>query len=217
MPRRARARGSRPFHLPLSDLAHATCVRTHPRIDAALFPAYVTPIFQVIASSLMFSFIRGYSHNYEVLFILSVALVMTLVLYGLFPATGPESHLGRETVFADIILRLRGGTITNLPYTGLVSCRSYHAIIAMTFTYGHRDIRQTLIPVAIVNSLMLLGLTSYGGHYFVDEIGGAVIGLLCIAVARFVYPAHSPNPAQRLPIRGSRSRVEGARGHSLRR
>src|SRR5260370_34917421 len=76
---------------------------------------------------------------------------------------------------------------------GVIAFPSFHAALAMLFTYAHRRL-PTFLPMAVFNGLMLLAIPSEGGHYLVDIIGGGAGGGGGILPATGLPP---PGPARR--------------------
>jgi hypothetical protein len=167
--------------------AYAAFVASHPIYHALTFAAYMSPIWQALACTVIFSYTRPGIRNYETLFILTFALIMTLAVYAIAPALGPLSLFGEETQSSQILRQIRAGHLTGLAYTGIVSFPSYHTVMAVVFTYANRGIRGSFHAFVILNILMLLGIPYYGDHYLVDMIGGILTASLAITVGHRLY------------------------------
>ena len=73
-------------------LAWYTTIKAHPLLEQILFAAYSSPVFQAMSSAVIFAYFRNDERNYEQLFILAFALLITLVLWGLLPGNRPRTH-----------------------------------------------------------------------------------------------------------------------------
>jgi membrane-associated phospholipid phosphatase len=67
---------------------------------------------------------------------------------------------------------------------GLVTFPSYHTALGIIITYALREIRWIFVPVAILNSVMLVSTVPEGGHHLIDVLAGLAIGLISIAIVR---------------------------------
>lgn len=159
----------------------------HPMMKAVISLAYATPIAQGVASVIILGCWRNGQRNYETLVTLVLALIAVLCLYAIFPAIGPQAHMGVPTSFAVTIADIREGRVTALPYQGIVSFPSYHTVMAIVFTYAHRGLRYSFPPVLALNLVMLPGITNIGGHYLIDMFAGAAIAVLSILAAGAIY------------------------------
>jgi membrane-associated phospholipid phosphatase len=123
-----------------------------------------------------------------------IGLLLTTALFFLFPTLGPcVSVPACHDAYIDDLVGLRHGTLPSLDIMllkGVIAFPSFHAVLALLFTYAHRG-SQLVLPVAAFNALMLLSIPSEGGHYLVDVLGGVAVGGLAILMTR-VLPAHVP-------------------------
>ena len=88
---------------------------------------------------------------------------------------------GREMwPFLDAFNALRDGSLTKINISsvqGVVSFPSFHTMLGIITTYALRDTRALFIPAAILNGTMILATLPVGGHYLVDTVAGAAIGI----------------------------------------
>jgi len=158
----------------------------HPALRHLIFAAYMSPIGQALLSSAIFSYAMPGKRNFEIFFTLIAALLAIIAIYALLPELGPDSLIGRHYQFEANILAVRAGSLGPFPYTGIVSFPSYHTVMAIAFTYGHRGLR-SFWPVAGLNALMLLGTPIFGDHYVADMCAGAAIAACAILASRAIY------------------------------
>lgn len=123
----------------------------------------------------------------------AVALVITTVVFPLFPAEGPFVYyavseygpLKAPWQFGPVLHALKDGE-RYLDYTlttGLVSLPSYHAAAACIFVWATWPtfLRWLLIPL---NVLLLLGTFVIGSHYLIDIIAGMAVAAIAITVVQ---------------------------------
>jgi hypothetical protein len=179
----------------------------HPWLHTLTFAAYMSPIEQALCSAAIFSFAGLSSRNAEMLFSLVLALIVVIAIYTLLPELGPASLIGAHNQMEASIIALRAGSLGPFPYVGVVSFPSFHTIMAIVFTFSHRGLR-SFWPVAMLNTLMLLGTPTYGDHYLADMFAGAAVAACTLLVSHLIYgrreaaahigrtaPAWEPAPA----------------------
>lgn len=124
-------------------------------------------------------------HEFLVIFVITV--LVTLVFGALFPALGTYAYYnpGSEIIgnfppdagryFVKHLYTLNTGALKTIDFTympGLVSMPSYHTIMALMIIYATRG--TVMQPILLIPALLMLaGTPVYGGHYFVDMLGGA--------------------------------------------
>ena len=190
------------------DWAHwARFINGHPWLHALTFTAYMSPIEQALGSVAIFSFLGRGRRNAEMLFALVLALIAVIAIYTFLPELGPASLVGAHNQMEASIIALRAGSLGPFPYVGVVSFPSFHTIMAIVFTFSHRGLR-SFWPVAMLNTLMLLGTPTYGDHYLADMCAGAALAAVALMVTCAIYghskvaartgriaPAWEPAPA----------------------
>jgi hypothetical protein len=169
-------------------------IESHPLLKIAFAVAYGSLLAQVLFSVWWFSFLRWDQRNAELLTNAMLALLLTTAVFFLFPALGPcVGAPACHDAYVEDLVGLRHGNLPSLDMMllkGVIAFPSFHAVLAMLFTYAHRR-TPTFLPMAGFNGLMLLAIPSEGGHYLVDIIGGVVVGGVAI-LATSVLPPRVP-------------------------
>jgi PAP2 superfamily len=169
-------------------------VNAHPLLRLPLTLAYNSLTAQIVFSVLWLWFLGWQHRNAELLTNVTVGLLLTTAVFCLYPTLGP--CVGAPD-FSDAYLQdlvgLRNGSLPSIDVMvlkGVIAFPSFHAVLAILFTYAHR--RSASFPVvAAINLVMLISIPSEGGHYLVDVVGGLVIGGLAIVATR-VLPSREP-------------------------
>jgi hypothetical protein len=169
-------------------------VESHPLLKLVFAVAYGSLLAQVVLSVCWFSFLRWDQRNAELLTNAMLALLLTTAVFFLFPALGPcVGAPACHDAYVEDLVGLRHGNLPSLDMMllkGVIAFPSFHAVLAMLFTYAHRR-SPIFLPMAGFNGLMLLAIPSEGGHYLVDIIGGVVVGGVAI-LATSVLPPRVP-------------------------
>jgi hypothetical protein len=151
---------------------------------------YPSFIVQPLVLCFAAAFLLPRRRNAEIFMALVVASIITLVVNARFPAVGPGEALGIASEQGPVIEMLRASpTAQTLPYAGLVSMPSFHAIMALLMVYGMRGMRFLFPATVVLNSLMLAAVPLGGNHYFVDVLGGVATCGVAILVARALVPS----------------------------
>ena len=148
---------------------------------------YPTHFFQIALCVVVFSYLRPGSRNYEMLFLLTLSVIITITVFALYPTFGPAKAAGLSAPHERIIDLLRLGGGRDLPYTGIISFPSFHTVMALTFVYCNRGIKQSFGPILSWNAVMLFTLPYGGDHNIADLLGGAVVATISIGVSRLIY------------------------------
>jgi PAP2 superfamily len=169
-------------------------VNEHPLLRLPLTLAYKSLTPQIAFSVLWLSWLGWEHRNAELLANVTIGLLLTTAVFCLYPTLGPCAG---EPDFADAyiqdLLGLRSGSLPSIDVMllkGVIAFPSFHAVLAVLFTYAHRR-SASFVGVAAVNLVMLISIPSEGGHYLVDVVGGLAIGGLAIVAAR-VLPSRQP-------------------------
>jgi len=169
-------------------------VAAHPVLKLVLAVPYHSLVAQVVLSILWLSWRCRDDRNAELLINTTLGLLLTTTLFFLFPTLGPCVGVPAcQDAYVEDLVGLRHGSLPSLDMMllkGVIAFPSFHAVLAILFTYAHRGTR-IFLPVAAFNALMLLSIPSEGGHYLVDVLGGIAVGLLAILMTR-VLPARTP-------------------------
>lgn len=168
---------------------------------------FVTPL--VIAATFAWSRQRSRAH----LLIASywLAVVVTLLLFALFPAKGPlamswhgaipympESALDQATII-EALKQHRLHEVRLDALHGLVGAPSFHTTAAMLFIIAAWPIERLRWPVLLVNLLMLASIPVEGTHYLADMIAGIAValfaqGTMSVLLRRPRAPQRPPSP-----------------------
>ncbi len=173
-------------------------IRTHGILDVVLFLAYFSLIPQIIGSIIFFAHAERANRNRELFCMAVVALCLTEVVAGTFPAVGAFYHfkieMARATHLADLFHLLAGTqkNFSSLTMEGIVTFPSYHAAMAVIFMYVHRGQRFLFPAIVVLNFLLLLSTPTFGGHYLVDIVAGVLVATLSIFIFRQIKGWDSP-------------------------
>lgn len=144
---------------------------------------------------------------------LIISLLVTIAIFAMFPALGfygyanidPDTfhHLRLFWNFAGHLEALRSGALRAIPLNdirGIVSFPSYHTAAAVLAVWAVWPARTIRWPMLVLNALMAASAPIEGAHYFVDIIGGALVGtgsvMAAAAVGRLI-KRHSAAGAMR--------------------
>lgn len=121
----------------------------------------------------------------------SFATIVGAVLFRFIPAIGPWSIYGFAPSAAqlrcqDLLLTLRTNSIhvLDLNESGIVCFPSFHTLLAVISCVALWSIKPLRIPAAFLATCVVLSTLTSGWHYLVDVIGGLLLAILSIAVAR---------------------------------
>lgn len=162
--------------------------------NAVLGIAYSSLLAQIAVSVLYFSHIRQGERNAELWWNAVVSLALTGLVSALFPALGAFHHFHVDlpkAIHLPHLLALRDGSMTVFPLQemqGIIAFPSYHTVMAILFTYAYRGKGAWFWLAALLNLLMLLSTPTFGGHYLVDMLSGALIAGLAIHLVRRARP-----------------------------
>lgn len=149
--------------------------------------AYLSFLWQPAFCVIVLAYWRPGRRNAEMLTAMLIGLLLTLFVAGLLPATGPATAGGEPPWFATfraVHAQERGP----FPYHGIVAFPSFHAVMAILFTYAHRGLRWTFAPMLALNLLLLSATPVWGNHYLTDLLGGAAVAVVAILLTRRLLP-----------------------------
>lgn len=159
-----------------------------PLLYWTLLVAYTSGIVQIVVAVVYFAWTRQTSCNQQLWWTALVAMVLTAIASGLYPALGTFHHFQENLEYAvhlPHLLALRDGSITHFnDLQGIVTMPSYHTTQALLLMYAFRGQRRAFPWVMLLNVLMLLSTPSMGGHYLVDMVGGSAVAAVSIALVR---------------------------------
>jgi hypothetical protein len=166
----------------------------HPAMRFVLWLAYSSPFLQIVITIFWLARTELDGYNYELLTNNIISLLVTTAIFSMYPAFGVRTS-GRALELSTLVT-LRAGTPAAFDLShlqGLISFPSYHTVLAVLLTYAHRR-SQLLLPIAAINAVMLVSIPTFGGHYLVDMIAGAVVALVAIGAT-----AVAPRPRRIAP------------------
>ena len=129
----------------------------------------------------------------------AVALVLTVAIFPLFPASAafhfygltPDMMPGQTAVASwelpEIMESLRNGanrTLGRAELTGIVTMPSFHAAGAILLLWAYWTFKWLRVLSVAINGAMFLSAVPVGGHYLVDIIAGLALAILSIVIAR---------------------------------
>jgi membrane-associated phospholipid phosphatase len=129
----------------------------------------------------------------------TLIMLACVMPFALFPAQGPypyfdisqaelaNSMVGLPWHSAPILEAIRDGSMTALSddsISGLVTFPSLHAASAMVMASAFWRFRWLAWPMLALNVAMVLAAVPIGGHYYIDVIVGAGIGVVAYRIAR---------------------------------
>jgi hypothetical protein len=185
-------------------------LQSYPLANQILYFAYFSGMLQVVFSIIYFSHVGKMERNDELLWAALISLSIVAIISGIFPALGAFHQFGIDLelgVHLAHLLALRDGSATTfaLPtMQGIITFPSYHTVLAILLMHAFRGQRYWFAAVAALNSLMLLSTPTFGGHYLVDMLAGALVAALAIDVVRRMPDRWSAHPHRigRVPAAG---------------
>jgi hypothetical protein len=175
--------------------AYAKFCVAHPWLLQSFRWAYGTNLVQpaVIGALLYFTRLEPRFEKFVLANVVSVLL--TAIVFLLFPATTAWTFLGQESsatrILPDLpvvtnswlgdLMQIRAGSgryLTRL--SGIVAFPSFHCVSALLNAWAVWPVRRLRWPFALLNLTMIAATPMIGGHYLVDLVGGAVVALLTI-------------------------------------
>lgn len=120
--------------------------------------------------------------------------LLTCVIAALLPALGPLAWYGMLGEGSEMnrlnvinLERMRSGVSLHFAASemaGIVSFPSYHTILALLLPYATRGTGRPGAVLLVWNIAMMPAIVPIGGHYLADQLGGAVLAGVVIAVDR---------------------------------
>lgn len=141
--------------------------------------------------------------------------LLTCLIAALLPALGPLSWYGLLEQGSTLnrldvvnLSRLREGTGLRFAagdMAGIVAFPSYHTVLALLLPYAARGTGRAGAVLLVWNLVMMAAIVPIGGHYLTDQIGGALLAALVIAVDRRFVPGPRPGEGRQISsVRDSR-------------
>lgn len=162
----------------------------HKAFDQFLCIAYFSLIWQILFCIVYLSRAERLGRLRELLLLAIATVVATSFASALWPAEGTFAYLNVDLERAVHLPHYRllhgGGDLAFAVATmkGIVTFPSYHTVMALLLIYAFRGYGWLFLCMLALNLAMLLATPSYGGHYLVDMLAGAVIAALAIVLMR---------------------------------
>jgi len=190
--------------------AYVAFVERHPWLEWALNHAYlsITPQTLLLAGALILAgrvsrlqcFIMAFGLSLAAT--LMIAAVLPATAAGLFvdlPARGFNAYPAGHYTHVTTLEALRTGALTAIPVTqleALITFPSFHTVNAILFAWAFWTLPYLRWFAVVLNALMIASTPTAGLHYFVDIIGGFVVAIAAIAIAkRLIKPLREPSHA----------------------
>lgn len=163
-----------------------TYVQSHPNLHQLFVLAYKSLQVQTVVAIVLFSMFKKKGHGEEFWWTTFIALIVTSLVSGFFPALGTFYSYDQTRHLATHVpdyLAMRNGTLSSLPVLelgGIITLPSFHAASAVLLTYPYRHIKPVFVLLILLNSSMLFATPTEGGHYLVDVVMGVVVAAMSI-------------------------------------
>jgi len=164
-------------------------VDAHPDVHAVLQWAYFTHLSLTWALVGLGSLWFPGRRNGELIWSFMISLLACCAIFCIFPSVAMG---GEVASYVPVLKSLRSGDPMVLHFgrlDGIIQFPSFHAASAIIFVNAARHRLWALIPFVIFETPMLISTPPIGGHYLTDVIGGIVVALISIALARWLEPA----------------------------
>lgn len=134
-----------------------------------------------------------------------ISIVLTLLIFPLFPARGaldflwhgPVPYTPPEGFRQDVVIdALRGHALTTVDLAqlrGVVCAPSFHTVCAVVFiatSWPLAALRRYMVPV---NLAMLVSTPVEGTHYLSDMLLGVLVAVVALVIARQIAAWHHPS------------------------
>jgi len=121
-----------------------------------------------------------------------ISFTIGIPLFALLPAIGPWAYFHfppspAQTTACELPLlamRLAGPYVLGSQEAGVVCFPSFHVAWAIFFAAALWGFRWLRIPVVVVSAMVILSTMTTGWHYFVDVLGGIVLAVVSIVLAK---------------------------------
>jgi hypothetical protein len=179
----------------------AVFVAQYPVFERLLALAYTSLMPQILVSVAYFAFRGRDETNQRLLLHAFIALLLTAGIFSFMPAVGPMVYFLHLPEAYDFYFRdlqgLHDRTLLSFAIPelkGIVCVPSFHTVLAILVTEAHRR-SPLFVPVAILNTLMLISIPNEGGHYLIDVVAGAGVAGLTLALADILRRCRRASPA----------------------
>jgi membrane-associated phospholipid phosphatase len=170
----------------------------YPLLTTLTEPAYNSLAPQVILIALALCSLGHCDRCWTFMTAWAIGILLSVAIYPFFPAEGAFVTFGYATdsltgfdvinpwLIGPLIEDLRAGRITDLADAtkGLVSFPSFHFAAAVLFAWAGLAMRWVRIPLIVLNVVMGFSTIIMGAHYLIDLIGGGVVAVAAIWLAK---------------------------------
>lgn len=171
----------------------------YPLLSRVLSLAYHSSTLQLMPLILFLAYTRQGEDLGRVLAVLAICNLMTGIILTAVPAEGayPYYHPARElfshytahagTWHMEALSSLRNDAAPSLDFTkaiGLVTFPSFHTTMAIITIWAVRNVRYISLPVAILNTAVIVATLPEGGHHLIDLFVGAVVAMVAIILVQ---------------------------------
>jgi len=170
-------------------LALHNWVMAHPALAGVGSILYATQVLQGFYCTIFLGLQWERRRMQELWRLTFIASILCCVTGMLFPALGPFKifNLPAEGTFLPVMEHLlshRDLVFTPASLAGVICFTSLHTAMALTIPYGLRRTGPIFRIFLVLNVLLLFTIPVFGGHFLVDMIGGAVVMLVSLGLAR---------------------------------
>jgi hypothetical protein len=171
----------------------------HPTVAALLGHAYLSSFYQIMAAVTVLALLGHYERLQSFVFAWPISLFVCGMVAGLMPAIGayafygidaaahhPNFDLITNTQHVRQFLEMRSGTAVEVSLKnaqGIITFPSFHTTVAIMFAWVFWSVPVLRWPALGLNIAMVAATPIHGGHYFVDLLGGAAVGILALKLA----------------------------------
>lgn len=135
----------------------------------------------------------------------AIAATMTVFIWVLAPTFGalpfryaqgfpePPLSLAMSKSYALELLELPRSPVIKIDgdhLIGLIGFPSFHTVLLVLTIYGAWKLEKLRIIIAAWNVVVLISILPDGGHHFVDVIGGILVAVASIQLARLAIPSN---------------------------
>jgi membrane-associated phospholipid phosphatase len=121
-----------------------------------------------------------------------ISFAIGIPLFAFLPAVGPwhyyhflPTQSQREVCeVALLTLRLPGAYVLGSTGSGVVCFPSFHVVWAIFFTATLWGFRWLRIPLVLLSGMIILSTMTTGWHYFADVLGGILLAIVSILLAK---------------------------------
>jgi membrane-associated phospholipid phosphatase len=177
--------------------AYIQFLNARPLTALAYVIAYLSMMWQPAIVFVVLALSHRLERLHDFAIALAASLAVTIVIFALYPALGwygamhvDEAAFPRLQLFwnfAEHLDGVRSGALPAVPLgdlRGIISFPSYHTAAAVLAIWAIWPVRFIRWPMLALNGLMIAAAPVEGAHYLTDVIGGAVVGVIAIVIAR---------------------------------